>query len=65
LLACYRRHKEREGTNELKVVVRGDSVMALNAAAEAAMDDDVLALGAREGRDRRHRGSARARAVPT
>ncbi len=40
--------------DEVKVVVGGDAVKALEATAEAEMDDNVLAVGALEGTDGLH-----------
>jgi anti-sigma factor ChrR (cupin superfamily) len=48
---------------QVEAVVGGYTVVALEAAAEAAMDDDVLAIAAHESANRRHRPAAGARAV--
>jgi len=56
-----RQHRQRE--HEVEVVVGGDAVEALEAAAETAMYDDMLAIGPLERPNRGHQRAARAGAV--
>src|SRR5258708_35729988 len=52
------RRDDGQCEHEMEVVVGADAVEALEAAAEAAVDDAVLAVGALEGADGRHQGTA-------
>lgn len=52
-----------QGQDQGKVVVRGDPVMALEATAQAAVDEDVLALWPGESADRSHEPAAITRAI--
>jgi len=49
--------------DEEGVVIGGDAVVALKAASEAAVEDDLFALGAEEATDGGHEGAAAAGAV--
>src|SRR5215469_1988890 len=60
--AARRQHGQRQ--HQVEVVVGGDTIEALEAAAQAAVDDHVLAAQPLERPDRRHQRAAGARAIP-
>ena len=58
-----RRRNQRQAQHHQPVVVGGEAVVALAVAAEAAVEHDLLAVGAGERADGRHEGAAVARPV--
>jgi hypothetical protein len=57
------RFYDRQSKHEVEVIVCGDAAVSFEPAAEAAVQDDVLALRAGEGADRLHDAVAVAPAV--